>query len=107
MPGSLNCRCQSLTDVSSDIYRVEKDLRALQGTSYSLKGSAATVGVWRVREECHTILCYSRMRDETRGIDLDLETTLRCISDVFSRVTTYCEEAETELKSFYDGYKNT
>ncbi|CAM1508296.1 Fc.00g051440.m01.CDS01 [Cosmosporella sp. VM-42] len=80
----------------------EKDLRALQGFSYFLRGSAETIGIRRVHDGCDTIVRFHWMQHESKDVDLDLETSLRRISEMFRQVKADCDDAERELKSFYD-----
>jgi HPt (histidine-containing phosphotransfer) domain-containing protein len=84
-----------------DYYSNDRNLTKLATLGHFLKGSSATLGVWRLQESCEKIQRYGQLRDEETDEDLTDEEALRKIRSLLGQVKQEYEIAETWLKNWY------
>ena len=80
----------------------EEDLEKLSSLGHFLKGSSATLGLNKVRDDCEKIQRYGKkedvegtpVNDEKKCLDV-ISVTLKSLKEEYS-------EAEAVLKRFYD-----
>jgi len=80
----------------------KKDLAALSALGHFLKGSSATLGLFKVRDSCEKIQHYGEMKDAegTEKVD-DEEKCLESIKTIMPDMKKDYEEVEVWLKGFY------
>ena len=89
-------------DLSSVLYRKEKDLATLSSLGHFLKGSSATLGLTKVKDSCAKIQHFGKMKDETGTADEpNEETCLGRIKETLKDVKEEYAEVEKVLKKFY------
>lgn len=76
--------------------RQEKDLKELSALGHFLKGSSATLGFTKVKDECEKIQHYGQNKDETGAIDQPDEK--KSLTDIGTSIT--------KAKSAYDVVKD-
>jgi osomolarity two-component system phosphorelay intermediate protein YPD1 len=83
--------------------RKDKDLAGLSSKGHFLKGSSATLGFTKIRDECEKIQNYGRKKDETGTNDEpDEEKLLRLIEEALNEVKRAYKVVEALMKKFYN-----
>lgn len=85
-------------------YSVEKDFESLNQLSHFLKGSAATLGLWRIRDGCEKIQNLSAGRHLHNPRDEAADN--KAFEEITSLVNETVIESgtcETLLRKFYEG----
>jgi osomolarity two-component system, phosphorelay intermediate protein YPD1 len=84
------------------VSRQEKNLQALSDKGHFLKGSSATLGFTKIKDECEKIQNYGRKKDETGTIDEpDTEKCLRLIDESLTEAKKAYKVVETLMKRYY------
>jgi len=85
--------------------RKKKDLTQLSQLGHFLKGSSATLGMYRVRDSCEKIQHFGDRKDES-GIreEPDDNKTLERLDKTIAQAKTEFAEVEKVLKNFYDDH---
>lgn len=79
-----------------------KDLQALSDRGHFLKGSSATLGFTKIKDECEKIQNYGRKKDETGTIDEpDTERCLRLIDESLTEAKKAYKVVEGLMKRYY------
>jgi len=85
------------------VIRKNKDLAGLSSKGHFLKGSSATLGFTKIRDECEKIQNYGRKKDETGTNDEpDEEKLLRLIEEAVNEVKRAYKVVEALMKKFYN-----
>jgi osomolarity two-component system, phosphorelay intermediate protein YPD1 len=85
------------------VIRKNKDLAGLSSKGHFLKGSSATLGFTKIRDECEKIQNYGRKKDETGTNDEpDEEKLLRLIEEAVNEVKRAYNVVEALMKKFYN-----
>lgn len=85
------------------VIRKDKDLAGLSSKGHFLKGSSATLGFTKIRDECEKIQNYGRKKDETGTNDEpDEEKLLRLIEEALNEVKRAYKVVEALMKKFYN-----
>jgi len=85
------------------VIRKDKDLASLSSKGHFLKGSSATLGFTKIRDECEKIQNYGRKKDETGTNDEpDEEKLLRLIEEALKEVKRAYKVVEALMKKFYN-----
>jgi len=85
------------------VIRKDKDLAGLSSKGHFLKGSSATLGFTKIRDECEKIQNYGRKKDETGTNDEpDEEKLLRLIEEAVKEVKRAYKVVEALMKKFYN-----
>ncbi|KAK6359452.1 hypothetical protein TWF696_000610 [Orbilia brochopaga] len=79
----------------------EKDLQALSSLGHFLKGSSATLGIFKMRDSCEKIQHWGALKDEAGENDIDEDEALKKISDVMPTLKSEFEAARKWLNDFY------
>jgi osomolarity two-component system phosphorelay intermediate protein YPD1 len=91
------------TFIDMDIHIKDKDLSGLSSKGHFLKGSSATLGFIKIRDECEKIQNYGRKKDETGTNDEpDEEKLLRLIEEALKEVKRAYKVVEALMKKFYN-----
>lgn len=78
-----------------------KNLQDLSDKGHFLKGSSATLGFTKIKDECEKIQNYGRKKDETGTVDeIDEE---KCL-DLIDKSLTEAKEAYTVVESLMKRY---
>ncbi|KAF3905707.1 hypothetical protein AA313_de0200930 [Arthrobotrys entomopaga] len=80
----------------------EKDLRQLSGLGHFLKGSSATLGLYKVRDHCEKIQNWGVMKDATGSNTLDKETALKYIAEAIPKMKKDYADAKEWLRRYYE-----
>jgi osomolarity two-component system phosphorelay intermediate protein YPD1 len=84
------------------VSRQENNLQALSDKGHFLKGSSATLGFTKIKDECEKIQNYGRKKDETGTIDEpDTEKCLRLIDESLTEAKKAYKVVEALMKRFY------
>lgn len=79
-----------------------KDLQALSDRGHFLKGSSATLGFTKIKDECEKIQNYGHKKDETGTIDEpDTEKCLRLIDESLTEAKKAYKVVEGLMKRYY------
>ncbi|ETN43307.1 uncharacterized protein HMPREF1541_02466 [Cyphellophora europaea CBS 101466] len=79
-----------------------KDLEKLSSLGHFLKGSSATLGFNKVRDECEKIQHYGHNKDATGETDIkDNEACLRLINESVAEATKQHATVKKLMDSFY------
>jgi len=91
------------TFVEMDSSLEDEDLQSLSDKGHFLKGSSATLGFTKIKDECEKIQNWGKKKDET-GIndETDEKKLLKLISVAITDAKKACQEAETVMKNFYN-----
>ena len=82
--------------------RQNKNLQALSDKGHFLKGSSATLGFTKIKDECEKIQNYGRKKDETGTIDEpDTEKCLRLIDESLTEAKKAYKVVEALMKRYY------
>ena len=82
--------------------RKDKDLKELSSLGHFLKGSSATLGFTKVKDECEKIQHYGHKKDETGSIDEpDEEKCLRLIGESITKAKTAYDEVKRLMEMYY------
>ena len=82
--------------------RKSKNLQALSDKGHFLKGSSATLGFTKIKDECEKIQNYGRKKDETGTADEpDEEKCLRLIDLSLTEAKKAYKVVETLMKRYY------
>ena len=82
--------------------RRNKNLQALSDKGHFLKGSSATLGFTKIKDECEKIQNYGRKKDETGTIDEpDTEKCLRLIDESLTEAKKAYKVVEALMKRYY------
>lgn len=80
----------------------KKDLDELSALGHFLKGSSATLGFTKVKDECEKIQHYGQKKDETGTIDEpDEAKCLRLIRESVREAKTAYAEVEELMRKYY------
>ncbi|KAF3175717.1 hypothetical protein TWF106_009059 [Orbilia oligospora] len=79
----------------------KKDLAQLSSLGHFLKGSSATLGLFRVRDTCEKIQHLGALKDETGNLDIKEEEALRKITKLLPKMKEDYNAAEDWLKKFF------
>ena len=80
----------------------EKDLEALSSRGHFLKGSSATLGLFKVQDSCEKIQHWGDGKEEDGVKELeDQNKALKYIKDIMPIMKKDYEEVEKWLKEFY------
>ena len=89
------------------VTRKDKDLSGLSSKGHFLKGSSATLGFTKIKDECEKIQNYGRKKDETGTNDVsDEEKLLRLIEEALTEAKRAYKVIEALMKKFYSEAKN-
>lgn len=89
------------------VTRQNKNLQALSEKGHFLKGSSATLGFTKIKDECEKIQNYGRKKDETGTNDVsDEEKLLRLIEEALTEAKRAYKVIEALMKRFYSEAKN-
>jgi osomolarity two-component system phosphorelay intermediate protein YPD1 len=84
------------------VVRQNKNLQALSDKGHFLKGSSATLGFTKIKDECEKIQNYGRKKDETGTIDEpDTEKCLRMIDESLTEAKRAYKVVEALMKRYY------
>ena len=84
------------------VVRQNKNLQALSDKGHFLKGSSATLGFTKIKDECEKIQNYGRKKDETGTIDEpDTEKCLRLIDESLTEAKRAYTVVEALMKRYY------
>lgn len=79
-----------------------KDLKELSSLGHFLKGSSATLGFTKVKDECEKIQHYGHGKDETGSIDEpDQEKCLRLIGESITKAKIAYDEVKRLMERYY------
>ena len=82
--------------------RKNKNLQALSDKGHFLKGSSATLGFTKIKDECEKIQNYGRKKDETGTVDEpDGEKCLRMIDESLTEAKNAYKVVEALMKKYY------
>lgn len=82
--------------------RKERDLKELSSLGHFLKGSSATLGFTKVKDECEKIQHYGHKKDESGSIDEpDEEKCLRLIGESITKAKTAYYEVKRLMEQYY------
>jgi len=88
---------------SMDAALKTKNLLELSHLGHFLKGSSATLGFNKVKDECEKIQHYGSKKDETGTVnEPDEEKCLRLISESLAVAKTGYEAVAVQMRSFYE-----
>ncbi|KAF3177258.1 hypothetical protein TWF225_003052 [Orbilia oligospora] len=79
----------------------KKDLAQLSSLGHFLKGSSATLGLFKVRDTCEKIQHLGALKDEGGNIDIKEEEALRKITKLLPRMKEDYNAAENWLEKFF------
>lgn len=83
-------------------YRESKDLKQLSELGHYLKGSSATLGFTKVKDECEKIQHWGAQKDETgNNPEPDDAKNLRLIKESLKKVRTNVDEVNTLMVKYY------
>ena len=83
-------------------YREERDLPELSSLGHFLKGSSATLGFTKVKDECEKIQHYGHKKNETGEIDEpDEDKCLRLSKESISEAKKAYKVVEALMKQYY------
>lgn len=83
-------------------YRKDKDLKELSSLGHFLKGSSATLGFTKVKDECEKIQHYGQKKDETGTIDEpDEDKCLKLIGESITKAKTAYDEVKRLMEQYY------
>jgi osomolarity two-component system, phosphorelay intermediate protein YPD1 len=83
-------------------YSKAKNLDELSKLGHFLKGSSATLGFVKVRDECEKIQHYGHKKNETGEVDEpDEDKCLRLINDSLSKCKTAYNAVNELMKQYY------
>ncbi|KAF3313807.1 hypothetical protein TWF173_005639 [Orbilia oligospora] len=80
----------------------KKDLAQLSSLGHFLKGSSATLGLFRVRDTCEKIQHLGALKDESGNLDIKEEEALRKITKLLPKMKQDYKAAEDWLKVFFE-----
>jgi osomolarity two-component system, phosphorelay intermediate protein YPD1 len=84
------------------VTRKNKNLQALSDKGHFLKGSSATLGFTKIKDECEKIQNYGRKKDETGTVDEpDGEKCLRLIDESLTEAKKAYKVVEALMKKYY------
>jgi len=84
------------------VLRKDKDLKELSSLGHFLKGSSATLGFTKVKDECEKIQHYGQKKDETGATDEpDEEKCLRLIGQSIAKAKTAYDEVKRLMEQYY------
>jgi len=90
----------TFADMHTDIKN--KNLQALSDKGHFLKGSSATLGFTKIKDECEKIQNYGRKKDETGTLDEpDSEKCLRLIDESLTEAKRVYKVVEGLMKKYY------
>jgi len=91
----------TFADMDKDIEN--KDLQALSDKGHFLKGSSATLGFTKIKDECEKIQNYGRQKNETGTADEpDKEKCLRMIRASLTEAKEAYVVVQGMMKKFYN-----
>jgi osomolarity two-component system phosphorelay intermediate protein YPD1 len=82
-------------------YSDAKDLEKLSELGHFLKGSSATLGLIKVRDECEKIQRYGKQENLDGSPEADVEICLARMKEALAAVKSDYEEVEAKLRKFY------
>lgn len=89
---------------SMEKYLEEKNLDQLSALGHFLKGSSATLGLTKVKNNCEKIQHFGARKDATGTKDVkDDEQSLRSISKAVDEAKEDFEDAKRKLQRFFEG----
>ncbi|EWC48716.1 hypothetical protein DRE_00021 [Drechslerella stenobrocha 248] len=80
----------------------QKDLDKLSSLGHFLKGSSATLGIYRVRDSCEKIQHLGGRKDETGSKDIKEEQALTSIAEILPLLKDDYADAEAWLMKFFN-----
>lgn len=90
------------TSANEDNHSKAKNLDELSKLGHFLKGSSATLGFVKVRDECEKIQHYGHKKDASGEIDEpDEDKCLRLINDSLTKCKTAYDQVNNLMKQFY------
>jgi len=90
----------TFADMDTDIKN--KNLQALSDKGHFLKGSSATLGFTKIKDECEKIQNYGRKKDETGNADEpDEEKCLHLIEQSLTEAKKAYQEVEALMRKYY------
>ncbi|KAI0028521.1 histidine phosphotransferase [Vararia minispora EC-137] len=78
-----------------------RDLKKLKDLGHFLKGSAAALGIYKVKDLCEAIQHYGAQRDEVARLDLSPDDALARIRSTLDDVKRQYAVAERWLNAWY------
>ncbi|KAF2730496.1 hpt domain-containing protein [Polyplosphaeria fusca] len=78
-----------------------KDLKTLSELGHFLKGSSATLGLTKVKDECEKIQHYGQKKDATGTKDLSSDDALSSLQTAIDQAKKEFKDVEKVLKRFY------
>jgi osomolarity two-component system, phosphorelay intermediate protein YPD1 len=83
-------------------YSEEKNLQELSGLGHFLKGSSATLGFTKVKDQCEKIQHYGLKKDETGEHDEpDEAKCIRLIQESLTKAKTAYTTVSDKMSRFY------
>lgn len=73
----------------------------LSALGHFLKGSSATLGIYKVRDSCEKIQHLGALKDETGIEEVSEDVALEKIKEILVHMKKDYEEARVWLKAFY------
>jgi osomolarity two-component system, phosphorelay intermediate protein YPD1 len=82
----------------------QKNLPELSSLGHFLKGSSATLGFVKIKDQCERIQHFGLKKDESGANDIqDEEYCLRMISEALAEVKKNYSEVEALMRQYYGG----
>lgn len=79
-----------------------EELKSLSNLGHFLKGSSATLGLFKVRDACEKIQNWGNGKDDTGERDLDKAVCLKRIENILPKLRSDVQDARVFLEKFYD-----
>ncbi|KAF3922215.1 hypothetical protein ABW21_db0209098 [Orbilia brochopaga] len=89
------------TFVEMDEYLEKKELPSLSSLGHFLKGSSATLGIFKMRDSCEKIQHWGLLKDETGQKDIKEDEALKKIAEVMPTLKKDFAAAKKWLDDFY------
>jgi osomolarity two-component system phosphorelay intermediate protein YPD1 len=88
-------------DKTITMYSEERDLENLLTLAHFLKGSAATLGIYKVRDACEKIQHLGAGRDESGFERIEQEVSLKKVRDILPTLKVDYKAARDWLTRFF------
>jgi len=79
----------------------DRDLEQLSSRGHFLKGSSATLGLYKVRDSCEKIQHWGASKDEAGNKDISEKEALEKIRDILPKMKMDYDDVEKWLKDFF------
>ena len=88
-------------DKTKAMHSGEQDLKNLLALGHFLKGSAATLGIYKVRDACEKIQHWCAGRDESGFEHIEREESLKKVRDILPTLKVDYKAAKDWLTRFF------